>query len=126
MKFNLYIFLALTSLQQSALARPTPTAPVTITTASKRAFVANNQKSAPSTDDVAATACVTAVAPGGGAAAAAESKVLSEAADIDTVADAPLIRDIEMLSNMLAEVVKKENPVVYDLYTRFRKHGMDR
>eukprot|EP00985_Skeletonema_marinoi_P017697 scaffold9768_cov82-Skeletonema_marinoi.AAC.2 len=31
-----------------------------------------------------------------------------------------------MLSNMLAEVVKRENPTVYDLYTRFRKHGMDR
>jgi phosphoenolpyruvate carboxylase len=31
-----------------------------------------------------------------------------------------------MLSNMLAEVVKRECPNVYDLYTRFRKHGMDR
>nr|BAO52741.1 phosphoenolpyruvate carboxylase 1 [Thalassiosira pseudonana] len=31
-----------------------------------------------------------------------------------------------MLSNMLAEVVLKENPVVYDYYTRFRKLGMDR
>jgi len=27
---------------------------------------------------------------------------------------------------MLAEVIKKENPAVFDLYTRFRKHGMDR
>ena len=40
--------------------------------------------------------------------------------------DAPLIADIEMLSNMLAEVVLKENPTVYDYYTRFRKLGMDR
>ena len=31
-----------------------------------------------------------------------------------------------MLSNMLAEVVKRENPAVYDYYTRFRKLGMDR
>lgn len=31
-----------------------------------------------------------------------------------------------MLSNMLAEVVLRENPVVYDYYTRFRKLGMDR
>jgi phosphoenolpyruvate carboxylase len=49
-----------------------------------------------------------------------------ESPDLDKVADAPLISDIEMLSNMLAEVVKRENPAVYDLYTRFRKHGMDR
>jgi hypothetical protein len=27
---------------------------------------------------------------------------------------------------MLAEVVKRENPMVYDLYTTFRKHGMNR
>ena len=45
---------------------------------------------------------------------------------MDAIADAPLIADIELLSNMLAEVVKKENPVIYDLYTRFRQHGMDR
>jgi len=49
-----------------------------------------------------------------------------ESPDLDKVADAPLISDIEMLSNMLAEVVKRENPAVYDLYIRFRKHGMDR
>jgi hypothetical protein len=49
-----------------------------------------------------------------------------ESADLDIVTDAPLISDIEMLSNMLAEVVKRENPIVYDLYTTFRKHGMDR
>lgn len=40
--------------------------------------------------------------------------------------DAPLTTDIEMLSNMLAEVVKRENPAVYDYYTRFRKLGMER
>ena len=40
--------------------------------------------------------------------------------------DTPLTTDIEMLSNMLAEVVKRENPAVYDYYTRFRKLGMDR
>lgn len=49
-----------------------------------------------------------------------------ESADLDMVADAPLISDIEMLSSMLAEVVKRENPTVYDLYTTFRRHGMDR
>ncbi|KAL7550662.1 hypothetical protein ACHAWF_013881 [Thalassiosira exigua] len=58
--------------------------------------------------------------------ASPDSQPLSQAAGLDEVADAPLISDIEMLSSMLAEVVKKENPRVYDLYTRFRKHGMDR
>jgi phosphoenolpyruvate carboxylase len=43
-----------------------------------------------------------------------------------SASDAPLISDIEMLSDMLAEVVLKENPTVYDYYTRFRKLGMDR
>ena len=62
------------------------------------------------------------VAPGG---AGPESQPLSQASALDE-ADAPLIADIEMLSNMLAEVVKKENPVVYDFYTRFRKLGMTR
>ena len=51
---------------------------------------------------------------------------LCEAPDLDSIADAPLISDIEMLSNMLADVVKRENPTVYDLYTTFRKLGMDR
>ena len=51
---------------------------------------------------------------------------LCEAPDLDSIADAPLIADIEMLSNMLADVVKRENPTVYDLYTTFRKLGMDR
>jgi hypothetical protein len=49
-----------------------------------------------------------------------------ESPDLDKVLDAPLLSDIEMLSNMLAEVVKRENPAVYDLYTTFRKHGMNR
>lgn len=60
------------------------------------------------------------VIPSGG-----DAGPLSQAAGLSE-ADAPLIADIEMLSNMLAEVVKRENPTVYDLYTRFRKHGMDR
>ena len=61
--------------------------------------------------------------PSGGAT---ESQPLSQAPHLDNVADAPLMSDIEMLSNMLAEVVKKENPTVYDFYTRFRSLGMDR
>jgi len=40
--------------------------------------------------------------------------------------DAPLIADIQMLSDMLSDVVKKENKHVYELYTQFRKLGIDR
>lgn len=40
--------------------------------------------------------------------------------------DAPLLRDIEMLSSMLADVVKKDNPHVHELFEQLRKHGLDR
>lgn len=48
---------------------------------------------------------------------------LSQLTAPDEITDAPLMRDIEMLNNMLAEVVERDNPVVHDLYTRFRRHG---
>jgi len=51
---------------------------------------------------------------------------LSQASDLDEVSDAPLIRDIEMLSTMLADVVKKDNPKVFELYNHLRKLGIDR
>jgi len=51
---------------------------------------------------------------------------LSQLTAPDDVTDAPLMRDIEMLNNMLAEVVERDNPVVHDLYTRFRRHGLNR
>ena len=79
----------------------------------------NNDNDAVTTITEAATALTEDIPSGG------DSGPLSQAADL-SAADAPLISDIEMLSNMLAEVVKRENPIVYDLYTRFRKHGMDR
>ena len=40
--------------------------------------------------------------------------------------DEKLTRDIEMLSNMLSDVVKRENPKVYESYNQLRKHGIDR
>jgi phosphoenolpyruvate carboxylase len=36
------------------------------------------------------------------------------------------MRDIEMLSSMLADVVQKDNPKVFELYNHLRKLGMDR
>ena len=110
---NLSVLLAVAA---PLVAQTRSTSPfVSLTSASKRAFVNN---------DVATTAALAGALaediPSGG-----DAGPLSQAADLSS-ADAPLIADIEMLSNMLAEVVKKENPTVYDLYTRFRKHGMDR
>ncbi len=115
MKFNDLSLLFAVALPLAAQARSA--SPVSLT--SKRAFVSSSKNS-----DVATTATsaldLADVIPSGG-----DAGPLSQAADLSE-ADAPLIADIEMLSNMLAEVVKRENPTVYDLYTRFRKHGMDR
>ena len=51
---------------------------------------------------------------------------LSQASDLDEISDAPLMRDIEMLSNMLADVVKKDNPKVFELYNHLRNLGIIR
>lgn len=113
MKFNNLPLLIAVALPLAAQARST--APiVSLTSASKRAFVSKS-------NDVATTAAVLAEEiPSGG-----DSAPLSQAAGLSD-ADAPLISDIDMLSDMLAEVVKRENPTVYELYTRLRKLGMDR
>ena len=116
MRFSLLVLLAIVA---SASARPS--APFVSLT---QAFVSKAATDAtPTTDEVLDNI------PSGGAAAMAEMSLtvpLAQSSSLDEVADAPLVADIEMLSNMLAEVVKKENPTVYELYTRFRKHGMDR
>jgi hypothetical protein len=36
------------------------------------------------------------------------------------------MEDIQMLNDILAEVVEKENPEVHDLYCQFRQLGLDR
>eukprot|EP01038_Epipyxis_sp_PR26KG_P004144 gene4144-5898_t len=38
----------------------------------------------------------------------------------------PLLNDIELLSNILGEVIKRENDEVYSLYERFRGHALAR
>ena len=50
---------------------------------------------------------------------------LSQAAEL-TPEDEPLLRDISMLSNMLEEVVKKDDPEADALYRKFRSLGFDR
>mmetsp|Transcript_54586 Transcript_54586/g.115958 ORF Transcript_54586/g.115958 Transcript_54586/m.115958 type:complete len:1033 (+) Transcript_54586:269-3367(+) len=135
MRFNISLLLAVAaSLPPSASGRGGPSQPlVSLATASRRAFISktpspNADDGALSPDDAIAAAAaaakeVTSLPHGG---AAPESQPLSQEPHLDLVADAPLISDIEMLSDMLAAVVRKENPIVYDYYTRFRQHGMDR
>ena len=50
---------------------------------------------------------------------------LSQAAELTPV-DEPLLRDIAMLSDMLEEVVKKDDPEADALYRKFRGLGLDR
>ena len=50
---------------------------------------------------------------------------LSQAAEL-TPEDEPLLRDIAMLSDMLEEVVKKDDPEADALYRKFRGLGLDR
>ena len=50
---------------------------------------------------------------------------LSQAAEL-TPEDEPLLRDIQMLSDMLEEVVKKDDPEADALYRKFRGLGLDR
>ncbi len=40
--------------------------------------------------------------------------------------DESLLADIDMLQSMLASIVQKENPKVYELYTELRKYGLER
>ncbi|KAL7540934.1 hypothetical protein ACHAXR_012627 [Thalassiosira sp. AJA248-18] len=127
MRFNFSLLLAAAA---AAAASARPSTPIaSLASASKRAFITktttNHDDATATTDAIIAAAEEVATLPTGGALIP-ESQPLSQEAVLDAVADAPLITDIEMLSNMLAEVVKKENPTVYDLYTTFRKHGMDR
>ena len=51
---------------------------------------------------------------------------LSQSPSTKTERDAPLMRDIDMLSNILSEIVETEDKVVHDLYEEFRKYGLDR
>jgi len=127
MRFNISLLLAVAAASSSSADQSSPI--ISLAAASKRAFVTKTTSTTIDTNDVSPTAILAAAnaiaqLPSGGGVP--EVKPLSQEAQLDDVADAPLISDIEMLSNMLAEVIKKENPTVYDLYTSFRKHGMDR
>lgn len=43
-----------------------------------------------------------------------------------TEKEKPLIEDIEFLSGIVADIVKRANPRVQELYAKFRKYGLAR
>ncbi|KAL7486793.1 hypothetical protein ACHAW6_012388 [Cyclotella cf. meneghiniana] len=108
-------FLLLAASLPSASARRAPIANVA---SSKRTFLKNAHS-------IQSLLTLRTLLRGGNLPVPSSPQTLTQASTLDSC-DAPLISDIEMLSNMLAEVVLRENPVVYDYYTRFRKLGMDR
>jgi phosphoenolpyruvate carboxylase len=54
------------------------------------------------------------------------SAPLSQSPSLNKDREAPLLRDIELLSAILSELVRSENPAVHDLYEEFRQYGTDR
>jgi len=51
---------------------------------------------------------------------------LSQSGQINENRDAPLMKDIEVLSGILSDIVETEDATVHDLYEEFRKYGLDR
>lgn len=55
------------------------------------------------------------------------AKPLSQFTKVDTTGrEAPLLADIELLSNILGELVYNEDPETYELYKEFRQYGLER
>ena len=51
---------------------------------------------------------------------------LSQSTQLNDDRDAPLLQDIELLSNILSEIVQNEDEQVHALYEEFRRLGLDR
>jgi phosphoenolpyruvate carboxylase len=51
---------------------------------------------------------------------------LTQSAAIDIEREAPLMNDLNLLSDILSDLVNAEDPKVHDLYEEFRKLGIDR
>ena len=51
---------------------------------------------------------------------------LSQAATLQQGRDGPLMRDINMLTDILGDIVKRENPKVHALFEEFRQYGRER
>ena len=59
-------------------------------------------------------------------ASKAVDEPLNQSVILDEKRDGPLLKDIERLNDVLAEIVKRENPEVHAIFTRFRQHGLNR
>ena len=51
---------------------------------------------------------------------------LSQAATLQQGRDGPLMRDINMLTDILADIVQRESPRIHDLFEEFRGYGVER
>ena len=51
---------------------------------------------------------------------------LSQAPTLVQGRDGPLMRDINMLTDILADIVQRENPRIHDLFEEFRGYGVER
>ena len=45
---------------------------------------------------------------------------------LDEARDGVLLRDIKRLTKILGSVVERDNPEVYDIFSRFVAHGVNR
>ena len=136
MRYNFSLILAVAATLRWSSNAASPSTPLaSLAAASKRAFINNNKSTTTNNDDNTDIPSVVAqditdLVPSGGAdgvvGIADDETSIAENPALDEVADAPLISDIEMLSNMLAEVIKKENPTVFNYYTQLRTLGKQR
>ena len=128
MRYNLSLIVAAAALLPSSSSSSSQTTPLaSIAAASKRvAFITKQPNDDALIGTTTTSTCAQDIVDLASGGAVTESQPLSQEPALDAVADAPLISDIEMLSSMLAEVVKKENPIVFDYYTRLRTLGMNR
>ena len=51
---------------------------------------------------------------------------LSQSTKVKTEVDAPLLQDIDSLSDILSDIVNREDPQSHNLYEEFRKYGLQR
>jgi phosphoenolpyruvate carboxylase len=51
---------------------------------------------------------------------------LSQSVAVNKDREAPLMRDLQLLSDILSDLIKSEDPVVHELYEEFRQYGLDR
>ena len=51
---------------------------------------------------------------------------LSQATELETARDGPLMQDISMLSEILLDIIQQDDPVIHDLFQEFLEYGKKR